>query len=297
MEKDVFSTYHPIVNFVFFCAVIAFTMIFMNPVCLVISCIASLAYSIRLNGIKQVKFNLKYMLPLMLVTALINPAFNHSGVTIIAYLPTGNALTLESIIYGIAASVMLVSAVNWFSCWNSVMTTDKMTYLFGRVIPTLSLVFSMSMRFVPRFTKQLKKVTEAQKCIGRSTDEGSVAERIKNGITVLSIMVTWSLENAVETADSMKSRGYGLKGRTSFSIFTFDDRDFRAFVVIVLCASAVAICGILGILNFRYLPDIYGELNVYAAAVSVVYTLLMFMPCVLDVMEKRKWKRLLNLKI
>ena len=35
-------------------------------------------------------------------------------------------------------------------------------------------------------------------------------------ITILSIMVTWCLENAIETADSMKSRGCGLPGRSAF---------------------------------------------------------------------------------
>ena len=44
---------------------------------------------------------------------------------------------------------------------------------------------------------------------------GSLLQRLKNAITILSIMVTWALENAIETADSMKSRGYGLPGRTA----------------------------------------------------------------------------------
>ena len=42
---------------------------------------------------------------------------------------------------------------------------------------------------------------------------------------MVSILVTWALENAIETADSMKSRGYGLKGRTAFSIYRFNRRD------------------------------------------------------------------------
>ena len=42
-------------------------------------------------------------------------------------------------------------------------------------------------------------------------------QKLKSAVTVFSVMVTWSLENAVETADSMKSRGYGLPGRTGYS--------------------------------------------------------------------------------
>ena len=35
-------------------------------------------------------------------------------------------------------------------------------YLFGKVIPAFSLLLSMTLRFVPRFTEQIKRVAEAQ---------------------------------------------------------------------------------------------------------------------------------------
>ena len=86
----------------------------------------------------------------------------------------------------------------------------------------MSLIISMTLRFVPKFASQLKVVTNAQRCMGRDVSNGSIIKRAKNGLNILSIMTTWSLENAIETADSMKSRGYGIPGRTAFSIFTFD---------------------------------------------------------------------------
>ena len=82
-----------------------------------------------------------------------------------------------------------------------------------KVAPSLSLVLSMTLRFVPKFTAQMKKVRQSQKCIGRDVSDGGLISRIKHGIKIISIMITWSLENAIETADSMKSRGHGLKGR------------------------------------------------------------------------------------
>ncbi len=131
-------------------------------------------------------------------------------------------------LYGVAAAVMLASVVLWFSSYNEVMTSDKFVYLFGRVIPALSLVLSMALRFIPKFKAQMQTVSEAQACIGRDTKNGSVFQRVGNAVKIFSIMVTWSLENAIETADSMRSRGYGLPGRTAFSIYRFDDRDKAA---------------------------------------------------------------------
>ncbi len=68
-------------------------------------------------------------------------------------------------------------------------------------------------------------ISNGQKCLGRDVSNGNILQRARNGITILSIMITWALENAIETADSMKARGYGLRGRTAFSIFRFDRRD------------------------------------------------------------------------
>ena len=50
-------------------------------------------------------------------------------------------------------------------------------------------------------------------------------------------MVTWSLESAIDTADSMRSRGYGEPGRTAFSIYRFDDRDRG----LLLCLTPVGL--------------------------------------------------------
>ena len=79
-------------------------------------------------------------------------------------------------------------------------------YLFGKVIPALSLVLSMSLRFVPKFKSQMQTVTEAQRSIGRDVSNGSLFERTKTAIHIFSIMITWSLENAIETADIADQR-------------------------------------------------------------------------------------------
>ena len=111
------------------------------------------------------------------------------------------------------------------------MTSDKFIYLFGKLIPAMSLILSMVLRFVPKFKNQIEKVSDAQKCIGRDVTNGNTLAKAKHGMKILSIMTTWALENSVETADSMKSRGYGLRGRTNFSIYRFDTRDKRIFSV------------------------------------------------------------------
>lgn len=290
---DCFGGYHPIVNFLYFAIVIGFSMFFMHPVCLCISLISAVCYYVKLNGKKSVSFLVKYALPIMLLTAIINPAFNHEGQTIICYLLTGNPLTLESIIYGIAAAMMLVSVLLWFGCYTAVMTSDKFVYLFGRIIPALSLVLSMALRFVPKFKSQFESVKQAQASMGRDISNGSLLSRIRNALTCFSIMVTWSLENAIETADSMKSRGYGLKGRTAFSIYTLTERDKAAIAWLVFCGFYIFSGSLSGGLTWRYFPSVRGALaEPLTVSFEIVYLMLCLTPVIIDEKEERAWKSL-----
>lgn len=286
-----FKNYHPSVNFLYFAAVIVFSMVFMHPVCLLISLICGFVYSGMLGGKKTVKLNLMILLPLVIAASLINPAFNHEGVTILTYLPSGNPLTLESIIYGIAAAVMIASVICWFSCYNKIMTSDKFIYLFGRIIPSLSLILSMTLRFVPRFCNQLKIISASQKCIGRDTGHGGIIKRARNGIKILSVMVTWAFENSIETAQSMKSRGYGLKGRSAFSIFTFSSRDRAALIFIIAVSAYIIFAAALGCTHFGYFPYLKAaDMSPHVISAFAAYFLLCGMPFAIEITEVRRWK-------
>jgi len=292
-NQDSFSGFHPVINFIFFALVLVFSMSFMHPVCLLISLVSSAWYAVSLNGHKAVRLSLFRFLPMLLLAAVLNPAFNHQGVTILAYLPSGNPLTLESILYGVAAAVMLVSVMEWFVCYTAVMTSDKFVFLFGRIIPALSLVLSMALRFVPKFAAQLRIVRQSQQCIGRDTVNGSVPQRLRNGITILSILVTWALENAIETADSMRSRGYGLPGRSAFSIYRFDDRDRTALLWLCGCGGYLIAGWIAGAFSFRYYPMLSAApLTPLTITFPAAYLALCLTPVILDRKEARVWKHL-----
>lgn len=289
--RDSFSTYHPAVNLLFFTEVLGFSMFLLHPVCLAVSLAGAAAYDLYLNGKKALAFCLKGILPMMAVTALLNPCFNHQGATILAYLPSGNPLTLESILYGLAAAAMLAAVVLWFACFNTVITSDKFVYLFGRVIPSLSLVLSMALRFVPRFKAQLRTVTRAQKCIGKDPARGGLLHRIRCAGAILSTMVSWALENGIDTADSMKSRGYGLRGRTAFSIYRMESRDRYALAWLGFCGLYL-LCGCLaGGLKWWYFPLLQGVMTQpFSISFYLAYLALCLTPVIIDRREARAWR-------
>ena len=262
-NKDAFSGYHPVINFLYYALVLLFSMCLMHPVYLAVSLTGALAYDIHLKGRKAVRFAVMGLLPMAALAALLNPAF------------------------------MLASVVLWFSSYNEVMTSDKFVYLFGRVIPALSLVLSMALRFIPKFRAQMQTVSEAQACIGRDTKNGSVFRRVGNAVKIFSIMVTWSLENAIETADSMRSRGYGLPGRTAFSIYRFDDRDKAALAWLVFCGAYLISGWMAGGTYFRYYPTVKAAAwTPMTVNFMLVYLALVLTPVILDRREDRLWNSL-----
>lgn len=289
-NRDAFSACHPAVNFAYFTLVLLFSMCWMHPVCLVISLAGATACALSLRGRTAVFHLFGVLLPMALLAAVINPAFNHEGVTILTYLPSGNPLTLESILFGLASAGMLTAVLLWFSCVTTVMTSDKWVCLFGRIVPALSLVLSMTLRFVPKFKQQFQTVREARCCAGRDTDNGSFLRRVRNLVTVFSIIVTWSLENAIETADSMKSRGYGLPGRTAFSIYRLDGRDKGLLVWLGACGLYLGSGWLLGGLGWRYYPNLKGApVTPLTVSFWCVYLALCLTPVILLWREERIW--------
>lgn len=288
---DVLQHCHPAVSFGYFVLVIVCTMVLMHPACLLLSLMGAAWYTARLKGVRSLGKSAAWLVPTMVLTALINPAFTHQGVTILTYLPSGNPLTLESILYGLAAAVMLAAVVLWFRCVTAVMTSDKIIYLFGRVIPALSLLLSMTLRFVPAFLRRFRETARAQRHMGRDTATGSPLHRVKEALRVFSIVVTWSLESALTTADSMRCRGYGLKGRTSFALYRFDERDRAVAAWLALCSVYLLGGGLAGGLSFQYYPALsVAAITPLRVSFFVVYGLLCLTPAILDGLQTYRQK-------
>ena len=290
MKTNEFKTYHPIINFIYFVFVIVCTCVFLHPLYLAVSFLSAIVF-LKVLG-ERVFEKLLYMLLAGAFMAFINVLFNHQGATILFYFKNSNPVTLESLIYGGVAAVMIISVIFHFSCYNMVMTSDRFLYLFGKIIPSLSLVFSMTLRFVPQFKKEVKEAAKARQVLDGGNKIG-IKEKIKEVATLFSAAVTHSLENSADTALSLKARGYGRGKRSSFSIFKFDNRDFVMLIFLLCLGGYVLVGAILGEIKFLYFPQIsFENMTLYSWSVLSAYTLFFFMPCIIELWEVRKWKAL-----
>ena len=286
------SLYHPLVSFGYFVAVIAGTLLFIHPYFVLISLGCALLSAAMINGKKMFLASLGFGIPMFIFIALANPLFNHRGATILFYL-FDNPVTKEAIIYGIVSAGMMFAAVIWFTCYNTVVTSDKFIYIFGRVLPSVALIISMTLSLIPRLMAQIKVIADTQRSIGLDWKSGSLMHRIRAGARILSILVSWALEDAVITADSMRARGYGQHKRSTFSIFRFGKRDGIMLSIIVLLFAAEVAAYITGAGTMEFYPAIVAPKTEFIDVLFyIAYAALGIIPAAIQMKEELKWKQL-----
>ena len=289
-KNDAFAGYHPYVTSLYFAVVLAATLCAEHPVLLLLSLASALCLCL-VRGEKRYVFGI--CLPVFLLTALINPAFSHAGVTVLAYFPTGNPLTLESILYGLRSGMQLSAVLLWFSYFSAVFSSDKLLFLFGRVSPSFALLVSVTLRFLPRIGERFRSVREAQTALGEDPLSGSLTKKVRGAVSLFSSVAAWSLESAVIASDSMRSRGYGTGVRTYHTVYALTRRDKTLlFSLSVITVSLVS--GFLsGAFSFRWYPYITdGGYSSLTVILFLFWAVLCFLPLILYGWEVRRWKRL-----
>ncbi|MCI8361468.1 MAG: energy-coupling factor transporter transmembrane protein EcfT [Clostridiales bacterium] len=287
-----FASYHPAVLFFTFLAAAVLTMFTQHPALLLLSLAGALGLFMIVKGPAAACKGLAFRLPFPLALALINPLFNRQGELILFRLG-GLPVTLESLLYGLSVGLMLTDVTLWFASFSRIVTADKTLYLLGRPFPRLALILSSAMRFVPLFSKQARAIHQAQKTMGMYAGS-SRRERLRAGMRSFTALLVWSLENAVDTADAMEARGYGLSGGTRPAGQKLHSRDITA----LLTAAALFIVGAAGIwgqdaLKFTYFPRfVYGRFSAGGCIVYVCCGLLFFLPCLMEAKEHMRWIRL-----
>lgn len=288
--SNTFNSYHPSISFFYFAAVITLSVLFMHPVFLAISLIASVCYALHQKKFGAPKMGLIFIIPIFLLLALVNPLINHRGREILFHFQN-NPITLESTIYGFCNSFMLIAVLLWFVCYNAIITSDKFIYLFGKISPAIALILSMTLRLIPRMKNQLTTISQAQRTIGRDASCGNIVRRTKNGMSLMSVLTSWALENSIETADSMRARGYGLPQRSSFGLFCFTRRDTVLGSIIIALVSVCVYLFSIKTAKFFYYPRLRSApITSNFVILAVCYAILCFLPLILECIEFIKWK-------
>lgn len=282
-----FSDLNPIVIFTYYIAVTVITMFSMNPIVIGISLLSSvLCYCLYAGGGLRVHL---FSILLFAVLAVINPLTVHNGMTVLFYL-NSRPVTLEATLYGVSAAATVTATLYRLRSMTHDLTSDKLMYLFSRFSPKLALLLSMSLRYVSLFKRRWHTVQDSQRALGLYRD-GNLIDAAVGRMRVLSILITWSLENGVITAQSMDARGYGSRRRTSFAIFRFCGGDLAALLLTLALAGG----GVAAIVatDMTYYPAIRAELFTPLSAVGyAAYAILSVLPIIINTEEAIRWRSL-----
>lgn len=286
-----FEHCHPAVNLIYFVTVIAGMICFQHPVFLMISFLCAFLYSVKRNGLRAVVFNL-CLLPLVAVFAFYYSSYTHFGVTVLRQNFAGNNLTVESLVCGFVLGLIAAGAVIWMSCVYSVFSSDKVVYLFGRISPQISLFLAILLRMVPRIKKEAKRISIAQKGIGRGINQGHLLQKAHNCLRILSMLITWTIESLTTASESMRSRGSTLRGRTAFSVYRFDNRDRTYVIALFVCLTVTLMGIILHQMDMQFDPRIiFNPVTPMSWVFFCGYAIFCLMPAALEIWTEYRFRK------
>lgn len=276
-----FYIMHPLVIFIYLAGLICFGFIFKSPIFQVslfaVVCLLSLYY----NGFKSTLKTLRMCLTVGVLIIIINPLTNHRGTFILFYL-FDNPITLESVIYGLINALMVSSLILIFSVFNTLIDSERFLYLFSRIIPKTAFVTGMSLRFSELYIKRGKMIIDVLKIRGISLGKGRLKERIKSSGRILEGIVTWSLEEGMETAQVLKAKNYGVSKRSAYRLYKFNRMDLIWNVTFGFIIALELYFALAGAVRFNPFNNLQIRLNTNSIKTYIITIVFLLMPFVFD---------------
>lgn len=247
-----FSSLHPFVQFIFYIELLILSMVLFHPFYLLTALIAMILLNLFHNQGQKMKNLIGLYLFIVVFTIILNPLFTNKGSTL-WFEWLGYEVTVESVVYGLTTALSLLTIMTLFLSYQYVLSVNKLLFLFGNVLPKVTLVIMMTVRFVPLLKRRILQISTIQKTRGKYVHKGSVKDRAKNGMKILQILLLWSLEEAMQTGESMKARGYGVGNRSSYYHYKMVGRDWFVLCFMIILSLVCFIGAYFG----------YGQLTIY----------------------------------
>lgn len=298
-----------------------------QPVFAVLSLLAAAVYGVYLRGWHAALRTAAWQVPLLVLIAVINPLISQTGSTNLFHYFGHRAFYLEGLVYGATMGAMLVSVMLWFSNLSHVLTSDKMMQLTGRFLPTIGLMLTMVMRLVPQFMRRGQEVLAVQRACtaaagngaasgsascegtvspadgpalegtalgrrlkrGRGTRSESRPAKLKSSFQVTSVLMGWGMEDSLETAEAMRTRGWGASDkRSTYTRKSFRGADGAAIALLGIIVVASSVLAVLACSGYGFYPrmDALAAWWHYAP-----FVLLLAFPLLLKGKERISWIR------
>ena len=323
------TSIHPGVYLLYYFIMVLFAFIFSDPY-FVVTFLVLLLVLIALQGVShELKNIMRLFIPLSILIMILNPLLNRTGAHKI-YLWSGFFITYEAIAYGILMSLALLIVILVFSSYNRSVSYQEMLYIFSKKLPIISMIIVMALRFIPLINSRAIEVQKLNnlknngiememdsdesndsealdldefnsnintdydsKFVNKLKSNKRVAAIIKEAKTlgkIMGITVSWSLEESMFTAKSMKARGYNATERTSYLSYKFSNADF-AFIALIIVTVGIIIIGLLhGVGMINIYPSIDFKFSNLPLNIYYLVFIVFLLPLIyLEIKERILW--------
>ncbi|PLT47726.1 Transmembrane component CbrV of energizing module of predicted cobalamin ECF transporter [Paenibacillus pasadenensis] len=285
-----FASLHPRVSFAYFALLLLCCMLLRHPVLLAATLAAALLLNLSLDGGRRLRRSLPAYLLIALLAAVANPLFSSRGETILFYL-RDRPVTLEAIAYGGLSAAALLSLLLVFTAFNLVLDSGRLLRLLAPVAPQTAFAVTVSMRFVPLLTRRLGEIRSVQRALGDLPEGMGRRRYLREGMETLHALVAWSLEEALQTALSMRARGYGIGPRSSADVSRLDGRDWAFLWALLLLGCNILIGRVSGVHAYEAYPRLEPLQETPLGWVHLgCYLLFLALPVLMNGKERLHWR-------
>jgi len=289
MSEYGFRDVHPVVQMIYFLVSLVAIMIFTHPLILFLFIVGLTIYLVSIKGVRQYFNDIKFFIFLSLIVVLINPLFNQRGRNVL-FEWNNKVITLEALVYGTIMAGMLLSIILLFQIFDKTVDSHKFIYVFSKFAPKSAFLSNMALRYIPLMKSRFDSLIEIK---AKSKEYKKFRDKIKIWSKVISTLLTWSFEEAITTADSMKSRGYGLKERSNYRVFKWRNKDYLALIIVSIILISLFIYKFSGVLAFEIYPALSNiKTNTFSVLAYLLVFILAVLPYLYDEGEKIKWRSL-----
>ncbi len=286
-----FRNYHPITKLAFFAVIFAISMFTENPAVRGMSLVG--AVTALAAGGTPLKRLLKYIgggIVSVLLIGVMNCFIAHDGKTILFDLLRRH-ITLEAFYYGLSAGVMIVGVAMWCVFITDETDTEDLVMTLGKVLPFVSVVITVTLRYIPEIIKKFRETLSAQKMLGIFESKGYFKRALIISKVFMSVTER-SVENAMDMASTMKARGYGLVRRASARHKKWRESDTDLLLVTAFCAAFIAVGEKTGDFGFAYYPSpAFVKFGLYAIPMIVACALLFLLPAGQVIDWRIRWQK------
>ncbi len=249
-----FNYLHPAAKAIYYGLLFLCLMIVFDPAALVLALVLMVLVSYA-SGSSALKGYARFFTVLAATIVLINFAFNHRGSHVLFYV-LDRPMTLESLLYGAASALLIICIILLFRSVSACVTTAEFLYLFAGSMPELGMLVSMTCGFFQAFAERGKDIQQAVRMKNIDIGLGTLRQRSLAGMQIMNVLIALTLENALMTVMSMKTRAFELKKRKCGFSYNIRPRDVGIITVSTLLAAVVIGIRMTGLYQLTVYPSV-----------------------------------------